>query len=265
MPDARHIDRPAEHVRLALSQAQQEEMLRGIAGPHGGGLPAFLLARVGHLEQLSAAEEESTNGPRLSQSLLQALTILRFLSLAGGEQGVYEVARGVEGTPSTTRRYLVTLKQIGLVERSEETYKYRLATAPEKKARRRSSAVGEPVVRIVLCDAQVQEVLRGVAGSHGGGLRGFLLARTGPMEQLGEVRDGELPDDSGISRSLLRALMILRFLYLEGGVQQLYAIAPAVGLSHSTTHRYLGTLIQVGLVERIEETREYRLATDERS
>jgi len=129
-------------------------MLRGVAGPHGGGLPAFLLACVDRLERLSAAEEESTNDPRLSQSLLRALTILRFLSLAGGELGIYEVARGVEGTPSMTRRYLVTLRQIGLVEQSEETYKYRLATAPEKKARRGSSAVDEPVVRLALCDAR---------------------------------------------------------------------------------------------------------------
>jgi DNA-binding IclR family transcriptional regulator len=52
--------------------------------------------------------------------------------------------------------------------------------------------------------------------------------------------------------------MILRFLFTEASDQQVYDISTGVGLSHSTTHRYLATLKQVGLVEQ-SKSRKYRL------
>jgi DNA-binding IclR family transcriptional regulator len=76
------------------------------------------------------------------------------------------------------------------------------------------------------------------------------------------AREDDLPDDRGISRSLLRALMILRFLFMAAGDQQIYDISTGVRLSHSTTHRYLATLKQVVLVEQ-SKSRKYRLAKGE--
>jgi DNA-binding transcriptional ArsR family regulator len=271
MTDARAIDRHAwekqgqpvqvgEPVRLVLSSAQVEEVLRGVSGDAGGGLHEFLLTHAGRLEQLNTAGgQKKGKDPMLHLSLLRALAILRFLSLGDGEKSLYDIARGVEGTPSTTRRYLTTLKKIGLIDQSEETRAYRLAVAPKRKPRRarRGAYVS---ARVVLCDAQVQAVLRSVVQEGQGGLHGFLVSRTG-LEQLGPLRDSELPDDPHISRSLLRALLIVRFLFLEGGVQPLIVIARGVGLSSSTTHRYLATLKQVRLVERIA-AHGYRLATD---
>lgn len=193
----------------------------------------------------------------------RAFAILRFLSFEEGERPLSDIARGVEGTTSTTHRYLTTLKKIGLIDRLDVSRKYLLATAPEKKSRR-SPQVGK-FARVALCDGQVEKVLRAVVqekreGRHG--LRGFLVGRTGRLEQLGPLRDTDLPDDPGISRSLLRGLLIVRFLFLARSVRPLYAIAPGVGLSPATTHRYLATLKHVRLVEQIEATHKYRLATD---
>jgi hypothetical protein len=252
-----------EPVRLVLSNAQVEEVLRGVAGADGSGLHGLLLAHAGRLEQLdTAGGRETGKDPMLSLSLLRALAILRFLSLQDGEKRLYDIARGVEETPSTTRRYLTTLKKIGLIEQSEETRAYLLAVVPKQKPRRarRGTSVG---AKIVLCDAQVQAVLGSVVREGRSGLRGFLVSRTG-LEQLGPLTDSELPDDPQISRSLLRALLIVRFLFLEGGLQPLTVIAQGVGLRSSTTHRYLATLKQVRLVEQVAAYG-YRLATDARA
>jgi DNA-binding transcriptional ArsR family regulator len=257
---AREQNQPAqvgEPARLVLTDAQVEEVLRGIAGGRQGGLHGFLLAQASRLEQINTSREKGM--AKLSLSLLRALMILRFLALEG-EQPLCDIACGVEGTPSTTRRYLTTLKKVGLIEQSEATRTYRLATTPRKKAHRPPSAIVDSA-RVALCDTQVEEVLRGIAQTEQGGLRGLLVGRTGRLEQLGPLRDRDLPEDPELSRSLLRALLIIRFLFLADRTQPLYAIAPGVGLSHSTTHRYLMTLKQVGLVEQIEATQKYRLAS----
>jgi hypothetical protein len=279
MTDAHHIDRTAstgkdprefsaagEPFRLALSDAQIEEVLRGADGADGGGLHGFLLARAGRTDQLSMARsEELASEEKLSLSVLRAFAILQFLSFEGEERPVSDIAWGVEGTTSTTHRYLTTLKKIGLIDQLDVSRKYLLATAPDKKTRGAPQVGKFPRLALSLCDEQVEQVLRAVVqekreGRHG--LRGFLVGRAGRLEQLGPLRDKDLPDDPGISRSLLRGLLIVRFLFLAGAVQPLYAIAPGVGLSPATTHRYLATLKHVRLVEQVEATHKYRLATD---
>jgi hypothetical protein len=261
----RSKDEPAQvegPMTLALSDAQVEEVLRGVAGAREGRLREFLLTHASRMEQLhTTGEEDPAYDPKLSRSLMRALAILRFLSLEGGEQQLCAIARGVKGTTSTTCRYLRTFKKIGLVEQSEETRKYRLAVARKTKTDRTLS-VGGRLVKVALNDEQVEEVLRGAVRESRGGLRGFLVGRGGRLEQLGPLRAGVLEDDPQISRSLLRALLIVRFLFLENGVRPLYAIAPGVGLRQSTTHRYLATLKHVRLVEQIDATQEYRLADD---
>jgi predicted transcriptional regulator len=266
-PKGEELGKPSgagEPVRIVLSNGQVEEVLRGVAGVHGGGLHGFLLARAGHLEQLSTEEEEQLSDPKLSQSLLRAFLILRFLSLNDTEQSLYTIAREVQGTPSTTRRYLGTLRQVGLVEQSETNRKYRVASAP-LPADDSESATADRRVRVALSRAQVEQVRRSVTDAQRSELRGFLLARTGLLTRLkSPAREDELPDDPGVSRSLLRALMILRFLFMEVGDQRISAISTGVGLSHSTIHRYLTTLKQVELVEQ-SQSRKYRLARGEQS
>jgi predicted transcriptional regulator len=243
-----------EPIKVILTDAQIEEILRGIAGSQGSALREFLLSR---LEHANARAEWSTDDPQTSQSLLRALKILRHLSLADREQGLYSIAQNVGGTPSTTRRYLATLTQVGLVAQSEETLKYELVTTPEPTARGKPTTDGEHTI-IALSKNQIEEALRGVAESHGSTLHGFLLARAGRLKQLG----AGTPYSPEISRSLLRALLILRFL-MESSAQEAPDIATGVGLGYYATRRYLSTLTKVGLVEQIESPLKYRLATGE--
>ncbi len=254
--------RVEEPVRIVLSDGQVEEVLRGLAGVHGGALHEFLLTRAGQLGQLSADEEEPWSDPRLSQSVLRGLQILRFLSLDDTEHSLYTIARGVQGTPSTTRRYLATLKQVGLVEQSEPNRKYRLVSTPERVDHGGALSAAEHV-EVVLSRSQVEHVLRSAEEARGNELHGFLLARTGYLKQWkSHAWEDKLPDYREVSRSLLRALMILRFLFQEGGDQQISDVSTGVRLGHSTTHRYLTTLKQVGLVEQ-SKARKYRLPIDD--
>jgi hypothetical protein len=234
--------------------------LASVAGPREGGLHDFLLVHTSRMERLNTAGAQvQTDHPKLSLSLLRALMILRFLSVEGGGQPLHGIARGVEATTSTTHRYLKTFKRIGLIEQAEGTRAYRLATPRASKTRGQSASRGQPA-SIALNDEQVEDVLRSITREQRQ-LRGFLVGRAGRLERLGPLRDRNLPDDLEISRSLLRALLILRYLFLKDDVQPLFAIAPAVGLANSTTHRYLATLKHVKLVEQIEATQEYRIAT----
>lgn len=63
-----------------------------------------------------------------------------------------------------------------------------------------------------------------------------------------------------LSRSLLLGLLVLASFELDGSYRAITEIAQIRGLSPSTAHRYVTTLVAVGLVERDPRTREYRLA-----
>ncbi len=117
------------------------------------------------------------------------------------------------------------------------------------------SAGGERV-RIVLTAAQVEEVVRTTAD---GGHMSLLLAG------LGDVRTAlsavsEQYERARLSGSLLCGLMILASFPQDGGYMSLKDISLLTGKSSSTTHRYVSTLVAVGLLERDPRTRSYRLA-----
>jgi|HubBroStandDraft_6_1064221.scaffolds.fasta_scaffold678548_1 hypothetical protein len=116
------------------------------------------------------------------------------------------------------------------------------------------STAGERV-RIVLTETQVQEVVRTAADA---GNMSLLL--TG----LGDVRaalsaPGQL-EDARLSGSLLCGLMILASFPQDGSFMSLKDMSRLTGKSPSTAHRYISTLIAVGLLERDPTTRAYRLA-----
>jgi IclR helix-turn-helix domain len=67
-------------------------------------------------------------------------------------------------------------------------------------------------------------------------------------------------EDARLSRSLLRGLSILTCFgpgHEERGILEL---AGQLGMSPSTTHRYVATLVELGLLERCTRSRKYRLA-----
>ncbi|MGO9763268.1 MAG: helix-turn-helix domain-containing protein [Solirubrobacteraceae bacterium] len=118
-----------------------------------------------------------------------------------------------------------------------------------------SSGSAEPV-SIDLSADQVAQVVR--AASDGGRLS-VLLSGLDDVRETLVARSAELENRS-LSRSLLVGFVVLTSMPADGGYVGVVELARRTGSSPSTTHRYLSTLMTVGLVERDPRTREYRLA-----
>jgi Fic family protein len=119
-----------------------------------------------------------------------------------------------------------------------------------------SQTSNEAEVTIQLSPAQVDRVVR--AARNAGNL-------TALFSEIPQVR-GALErafsrlDDRRLSRSLLSGLLMLAALPSDGSYIRNTELAQALDMSASTSHRYLSTLLEVGLVERHSRTRHYRLA-----
>ncbi len=120
---------------------------------------------------------------------------------------------------------------------------------------RSAQEMTSPSISIELSVAQVDQVVRG-AGE--GGNLSVLLAG---LEDVREVlaREPDQLEDSRLSRSLLAGLLLLATFPTDGGYLGNAEIARLLDMNASTTHRYLSTLVSVGLVERDPSTRRYRL------
>jgi hypothetical protein len=116
----------------------------------------------------------------------------------------------------------------------------------------RNRAAGAPVF-IELSSDQLSQVVRAVSG---GGHVSVLLSG---LDNARAPLEAGL-DYSRLSGSLLRGLSILVCLPVDGRYLSLTELASQTGMTLSTTHRYLSTLLAVGLIERTPDTREYRLA-----
>jgi Fic family protein len=120
----------------------------------------------------------------------------------------------------------------------------------------RVAAFGGAPVSIELSKEQVDRVLRGASANNN-----VSLLLTG----LADLRDvfasaADVLDDARMSRSLLAGLLLLTAFPADGGSIAITQLARGLGMSVSTAHRYVSTLLAVGLVERDPVTRQYRLA-----
>lgn len=68
-------------------------------------------------------------------------------------------------------------------------------------------------------------------------------------------------EDRRLSRSLLSGLLVLSCFPADGGYLGIAELARMLDMNTSTTHRYVTTLLAVGLLERDPATRRYRLAS----
>jgi hypothetical protein len=115
--------------------------------------------------------------------------------------------------------------------------------------------MSEQAITIELSAAQVDRVVREA------GRDGSLLDLVGGIEDLVGFRASPAQlDDLRFSRSLLRGLMVLASLPPDGASRQVTDVARELGMGASTTHRYMSTFVEVGLLEREEVSREYRRA-----
>jgi hypothetical protein len=128
--------------------------------------------------------------------------------------------------------------------------------APE--AARPGAAVGSPegeALSIELSRAQVDQVLRAASGrrSMSALFSGLLASPERLAETLAEF------DDKRLSRSLLAGLLVLAAFPDDGGHLGIGEVARLLGMNPSTAHRYITTLVEVGMLERDPGTRRYRL------
>jgi hypothetical protein len=75
------------------------------------------------------------------------------------------------------------------------------------------------------------------------------------------IRKGYFPtyEDARLSRSLLRGLSVLTCFGPDNQERGIIELADLLGMSPSTTHRYVATLVELGLLERCTRSRKYKL------
>jgi hypothetical protein len=126
----------------------------------------------------------------------------------------------------------------------------------EPRSRAELVAVDGHGVRIALTDAQIRQVTR-AAGDGSGGLAALLAQQTDLQAAAQAVQTSAEFD--GISRSALRAVLVLCAFPMDGSYRALGEVAQLVGLSPSTAHRYVTTWVVVGVLEQEAVTRRYRV------
>jgi hypothetical protein len=117
-------------------------------------------------------------------------------------------------------------------------------------------------VTIELSKAQVDKVIR--AAGQGGTMSVLLTALKDPNWTLGlDAEEWVQPaqmEDRRLSRSLLSGLLVLSCFPPDGEYLGIAELARMLAMNTSTTHRYVTTLLAVGLLDRDSSTRRYRLA-----
>jgi hypothetical protein len=110
-------------------------------------------------------------------------------------------------------------------------------------------------ILIELSRAQVNQVLREAVRENGpAGLDSLALG------QHDSAVAAKKMDDVRLSRSLLRALMVLASYPRDGSARSVSEVAKQLGMGISTAHRYTSTFAEVGVLERDPVSRQYRLA-----
>ncbi len=114
--------------------------------------------------------------------------------------------------------------------------------------------VVEGAIRIELDPAQVNRIIRVASGSSSAG--------PWPLGMAAVIPEGFAPqlDDHKMSRSLVLGLMVYSFFPRDHSYLRVSDISRSLDINSSTAHRYVSTLLAVGLLERDPRTRRYRLA-----
>jgi hypothetical protein len=110
-------------------------------------------------------------------------------------------------------------------------------------------------ISIQLSKAQINDVVREVSGEKG--VSGLLHALKD--QRTFSTRYRALAESPRHSRSLLLGLLVLTCFPSDGTELAVTDVAQQIEMSPSTTHRYMTTLLAVGLLEQDPRTRGYRL------
>jgi hypothetical protein len=145
--------------------------------------------------------------------------------------------------------------------RPAERARARPATRSQTRAKQNENGVEAGKITIELSKSQIDQVVRG-AGA-GGTMSILLTALRDPAWTLSVDSDAypEQMDDRRLSRSLLAGLLVLSCFPVDGAYLGIAELARMLDMNTSTTHRYVTTLLAVGLIERDPATRRYRIAS----
>src|SRR5580700_8539863 len=102
----------------------------------------------------------------------------------------------------------------------------------------------ERAITIELSTEQVRRVVRDARKDDG------LLGLLGGAEGLKFQPSREQLENPRLSRSLLQALIVLSAFPADGVGRAVTDVARELGMWQGTTHRYVSTLVAVGLLER---------------
>lgn len=136
--------REDQDISIALSPGQVEQVIRCAGQSRNGPVSSLLAAALdgagGAVEQSDgssnslheAAQQalgDALNDPQLSQSLLRGLLILSCYGPGRPWRAIIDLAQELGMSPSTTHRYVKTLRAVGLLEQDPLTREYRPAAA----------------------------------------------------------------------------------------------------------------------------------------
>jgi|SRR5271168_2927194 hypothetical protein len=146
--------------------------------------------------------------------------------------------------------------------RAASSRQWQRAGRPPGRPARSNGPSSLDTVSIELSKAQVDQIVR--AAGQGGTMSVLLSALKDPNWTLAlDSDEWAYPaqmEDRRLSRSLLSGLLVLSCFPADGGYLGIAELARMLGMNTSTTHRYVTTLLAVGLLERDPATRRYRLA-----
>lgn len=129
-----------DDISITLSPIQVEQVMRSASKTNNGTVSNLLLAALDNAHDppqgsrrraydLQRASQEALNAaledPQLSQSLLRGLSVLSCYGPDRPWRPIIELANQLGMSPSTTHRYVKTLKRVGLMEQDPTTREYR--------------------------------------------------------------------------------------------------------------------------------------------
>jgi IclR helix-turn-helix domain len=129
-----------QDIAIALSPAQIEQVIRSAGQAGNGTMSSLLVAALDNAHgepegdhparsSLHRATRLALAGaladPQLSQSLLRGLAILSCFGPERPWRAIIDLAKELGMSPSTTHRYVKTLRAIGLLEQDPTTRAYR--------------------------------------------------------------------------------------------------------------------------------------------
>src|SRR6478752_6304535 len=157
--------------------------------------------------------------------------------------------------PQRTRR--AEASAAGTASKAASSRQWQRAGRPSGRPDRTESADDREAIQIKLSKSQVDQVVR--SAGQGGTLSVLLSAVKDPEWPLAldseEWAHPAQMDDRRLSRSLLSGLLVLSCFPTDGGFLGIAELARMLDMNTSTTHRYVTTLLAVGLLERNPATR----------